>query len=381
MHRSVPTELGVLKKVQAQCKILINEGYEVFLACLDDTSRYIILNSSNIQVYEFNISNINKLIRDKFIFSEIEDFIIKNNISILYSRYSSYSLSAHYFYLNLKKKGVKCLLEIPTYPLSQRWTAVKQSLKRKKILTAIIQILNSSVGSLGIYFFKNSIDRIVNNNGYDMIWDIPVIQITNGIDVSSIPRRKHIYIKGKEKILVSSVANIARWHGFDRFIKGLHNYYKNKHKVEVYLELAGPGLEIEILKDLAVDLNVDKYVRFLGPTTGDALDELYCRTDIGISILGIHRNKMTTIDCLKSREFCARQLPFITQSAEKHFNDTTFALQFPSDESAIDIEKVVSFYNEISDNNSILDDLYTFAVDKCDWSVAFKNVVNYIKQI
>lgn len=381
VRKSNPTESGVLKKVVAQCNVMRKEGHIVYLACQDGEGNYTILNEKDEEIHRIVTKDKVRFFRSYITYAELLKFVIAENISVLYSRYSNFSMAAHMLYSKLKKQGVHCLLEIPTYPLTQRWLTIYQNLKTRKFKIALIQLYNSTIGTLGIFFFRFSIERIVNNNGFNRIWGIPVISITNGIDVSLIKKRSHEYEANKKSIIVFSVANIARWHGFDRFIKGLPEYYRQQRDLAVKLILAGPGEEVNTLRKLAKELNVEQYVTFVGPVLGESLDELYEQADLGISILGIHRSGMDTIDCLKSREFCARKLPFITQSAEKHFNGCRFALQFPSDESPINIERVVDFYKKISVDKSVFEEMYTFAQDKCDWKYAFKNVITYLNGI
>ncbi len=378
--RSVPAESGVLKKVYAQCNVMRDAGHSVVLACLDDATKYVFADEADNVIHSISIANVNKFNKNRFVLNQVYKFIKEHNIQFVYSRFSDYSLDAHYFYRSLKRMEVKVVLEIPTYPISQRWTSIRQSLKSGKIKTAITQIYNSTLGSLGILLFKKSIDRIVNNNNYDIIWGIPVIKITNGIDVKSIPNRAHEY-KNKKSLTIFSVANVANWHGYDRIISGLGEYYKNQPAIEVTFELVGPGIEVELLKEQVASLKLTEYVKFWGTVAGSDLNTLYERADIGVSVLGVHRNHFEYYDALKSREFCARKLPFITEVSERHFNKKSFALCVPSDDSPIDIDSVVDFYNEIVDNSIILDDMYEFAKQECDWSIAFKNVIIYINSL
>ena len=233
---------------------------------------------------------------------------------------------------------------------------------------------------MGIPFFKKCIDRIVNNNGFDVIWNIPVLKITNGIDVSIIPDKPRVYHKDTKVIRIMSVANVANWHGFDRLIYGLSGYYKTQRNIIVKIEIAGPGQEVELLKNLAKKLKVDKYISFLGPVVGEELDELFDRSDIGISVLGVHRVNMRECDSLKAREFCARRLPFLTEEAESQYVGKPFVRIVPSDESPINILEILSFYNSIVEHPDYLDIMREFAETECDWKNAFKNVVDYINK-
>lgn len=378
--RGIPAESGVLKKVYAQCDIMRKAGHDVILASLDDASKYVFVDNCNNVIYDIPIYSISKFYKNKYVLDKTLQFVIEHNIKFVYSRFSDFSIDAYFFYRSLKKKGIKVVLEIPTYPISQRWTSIKQSIKCGKIKASLTQIYNIIIGSSGIPFFKKALDRIVNNNNFDFIWNIPVIKITNGIDLKSIPKRKHEY-KCKNRITIFSVANVANWHGYDRIISGLWEYYNKPYEVEVVFELVGQGIEAELLKKQVEKLKLEEYVKFWGTVIGQELNTLYENADIGVSVLGVHRNHFETYDALKSREFCARRLPFITEVSERHFNKKSFVLCVPSDDSPIKIDEIIGFYNRIVAEPTILEDMYEFAQNECDWSVAFQNVINYINSI
>lgn len=381
VNSSLPLELGVFKKVCAQCLVLKNVGHNVFLACLDGCDKFTLYDSQMNKIDYISLNNKRAFYKDSIIYSFIKQIVDKHNIGCIYSRWSTFSFSSYLLYRELRKKNVRILLEIPTYPISQRWTSIRQSVRNLEFNLALRQLYNATIGSIGILFYKKSIDCIVNNNGFEKIWGINVIPITNGIDVKTIPCREHIYNIDKT-INVISVANVAHWHGYDRFIKGLGIYYKNNPKINVSFTLIGPGLEVDILKKMAHDLNISEYIKFPGAISGEKLNEYFNNADLGISVLGVHRNKMTTYDSLKAREFCARTLPFITEEAESHYLNKRFVLYVPSDDTPIDINKVVEFAQNISKNySSIAEEMLCFSNQFCDWNFAFNNVVKYIESI
>lgn len=380
VNKTHPLETGVYKKVVAQCKVMTDAGNEVFFACREGMNHMIIENSRQETISMLDFSKYSKRKRDKYIVSFIYDFSLHNNINCLYSRYGSFSYDTHKLYTKLKKNGVKVLLEIPTYPLTQRWSNISQSLKSHQYSLIIKLLYNYSIGSLGIPFFRYSVDRIVNNNGFKKIWGVPVIPITNGIDVKTIPD-SHRRFNHTDEIRIMSVANVANWHGFDRLIRGLAEYYKNPHDTIVRFQLAGPGMEVDLLRKLTKELHVEKYVDFLGTVIGEQLNELFLHSHIGVSVLGVHRAKMKECDSLKAREFCARRLPFLTEEAETQYRGKPFVLYVPSNETPVDICKVVSFYNTIVVHPEILDEMRSFAEAKCDWTYAFRNVISYLEKV
>lgn len=375
-----PIEAGVAKKVRAQRKVLLDAGHTVYLACRANESDMYVLSAADEVIKKYDLNSTSKFNRDKAITNFVHEFAVNNHIDLLYARYGTFSLNAYKLYNRLHKKGIIVLLEIATYPLNQRWNVVKQSLKSHDYKSALIWIYSNTIGSLGMQLFKKCVNRIVNNNGFEIIWGIPVLPISNGIDVSSIPDKPRHFAEGND-IRVMSVANIANWHGFDRFIRGMASYYQQPHEYNIYFEVAGPGAEAEVLKKLAESLGISQYVKFDGPLVGEKLDDLFHRSDLGISVLGVHRVNMKQCDSLKAREFCARRLPFVTEEAEIQYKGQPFAMCAPTDDNPIDIFKVVEFYKSIVNNPAILDKMRLFAEEKCDWKYAMRNVVDYIDHI
>ena len=62
----------------------------------------------------------------------------------------------------------------------------------------------------------------------------------------------------------------------------MHDYYKNNPKREVYYNCIGDGPELENLKKLARELNLEKYVIFHGTKVGDELEEIVDTFDVAI---------------------------------------------------------------------------------------------------
>ena len=376
---SRPLEAGVYKKVKAQCKVLSEDGHRVFVLCRDGESDMVLIDDTNCIIKRMDLSSLSKFQRNASITSFVFEIIKECQVDCLYSRFGAFSYDSYKLYSQLHSLNVRVLLEIPTYPLKQRWNSVRQSFKSGNYILALKDIYANTIGSLGIPLFKKCVDRIVNNNGFKSIWGIPVLQISNGIDVSTIPDKPRKY-KPSNQIKVMSVANIANWHGFDRLICGLAEYYKTPRETMVKVEIAGPGQEVELLTDLSKRLNVDQYISFLGPVVGEELDRMFDRSDVGISVLGVHRVNMKKCDSLKAREFCARRLPFLTEEAESQYVGKPFVKIVPSNESPINILEVVSFYNSIAEHPEYLDEMRSFAETKCDWKYAMKPVLDYLNQ-
>ena len=114
---------------------------------------------------------------------------------------------------------------------------------------------------------------------------------------------------------------------------------------------------------------MNKHVMFHGVKTGLALDEIYNQCDIGIEVLGGHRKGIALSSSLKSREYAAKGLPFVTSCYIDVFDDMDFVLKFPADETPINMEAVVTFYDKIyknKDRQAVINRIRNQSKEKCD---------------
>ena len=88
---------------------------------------------------------------------------------------------------------------------------------------------------------------------------------------------------------------------------------------------------------------------------------------------------------LKSREYFARGLAIVTGCPIDILQGTDFnyVLEFPADESDIDIDRVVAFYKEKklgTDRVKISKEIRQFAIEHCDMEVAMREIIQYIEK-
>ena len=121
----------------------------------------------------------------------------------------------------MKAAGMKVVMEIPTYPYDQEY--FNRSMRRQLIQDKLFRIL-----------FAKQLDAIVTFSEEDIIFGQQTIRISNGIDFESVRMKKKSQHPADELHLIG-VAEIHRWHGFDRVIKGLAEYYATPKEIKVYL--------------------------------------------------------------------------------------------------------------------------------------------------
>lgn len=379
VNRESKAAVGVFKKIHSQVNILRKADNVVDLAFYTDSCTYSVIDEQSNTLLTIDLKQMKGNRRTKEIIKKLEGFITQNKYFCVYSRFETYSIALALFYKHLSRKGCTVLLEVPTYPITQRWTTIKTSLEQRMFTTALHQLYNTTINSLGIFYFKSGVSRIVNNNGFSEIWGIKTLKIHNAVDVSAMPKHNQRHIDDSHVTLIG-VANIAKWHGYDRVILGMKEYYRSNPRTDVIFHIVGDGLEVANLKSLASDSIVSEKIIFHGTVVGAELNRLFDDSDIGVSILGSHRSHMKTCDSLKSKEYCARNLPFITGMIEDLYIDKEFVFVVKDDESPIDIKQVVEFAIDMRHRPDIQTIMESYAVKNCSWDSAFLSVIDFIKE-
>ncbi|AEX85651.1 glycosyltransferase [Marinitoga piezophila KA3] len=301
-----------------------------------------------------------KFKRNLSMFSDILKFTDITNYDFLYIRYPFSTKDFISFLKKIKSYNLKVFVEIPTFPYDDEIHNFKQKLK----------LYNDKIYR---NFLKKFVDYIVTYSEHDEILGIKTIKIVNGIDVDKIPVRSPLP-KNKNRIDLIGVANVSKWHGYDRLIKGLEEYYKNKYEKEVYFHIVGEGPELENLKLLTQNLKLDKFVIFHGFKTGKDLDELFNLADVGIGSLGMYRIGLKKGAILKLREYCSRGLPFIYGYDDSDFDSFKYAFKVPNNSSIIHINEIIDFYEKFKDRDYI-NEIRKYAEKNLSWAVKLKPII------
>jgi glycosyltransferase involved in cell wall biosynthesis len=297
-------------------------------------------------------------------FSSISRYVKNNHIDIVYIR-SNHNANPFTIRMvkQMKKYGAKVVMEIPTYPYDSEYEA--QGMSK--------QIFQDKL-------FRNhlakQLDAIVTFSDYEHIFGQRTIRISNGIDFDSVKMKTTINDTSKELNLIG-VAEIHEWHGFDRLVKGLADYYSKSQNYIVRFHVVGYFFSAEIeneFKKIVTDNHMEDNVILYGKKHGQELDRLFEKCDFGIGSLGRHRVGIDKIKTLKNREYAARGIPFIYSETDSDFDTRPYVLKAPADETPIDINNIVSFYHSISFLPKDIRD----SIMNLSWENQMKNVLNNI---
>ena len=327
---------GISKKISYQVDALKACGLEVHLCYMDETStkRRIV---DDTVIADYGSGTMSK-IKKRTEFSSIVRYAIDKSIDFVYIRSNH---NANPFTIRMVKRmkaaGMKVVMEIPTYPYDQEYEA--QGITK--------QIFQDRIFRKRL---ARQLDAIVTFSDYDTIFGQRTIRISNGIDFDNVTMKETVNDTSKELNLIG-VAEIHKWHGFDRLVKGLAKYYSRPQDYTVRFHVVGYFYSEEgeqEFRKLIADNGMEPYVILYGKKHGQELDTIFNRCDFGIGSLGRHRVGIQKIKTLKNREYAARGIPFIYSETDSDFDDRPYVLKAPADETPVDIGSIINFYRQLT---------------------------------
>lgn len=269
------------------------------------------------------------------------------------------------------------LLEFPDYPTT--WYMTTSFLYT--ILYFPIIIKNWNAGRK----YKRYVDRIVIPQKIERAFDIPVLSIENGININDIRCREP---EESNAVRMIAVAGMCNFHGYDRLIEGIREYYAQGGKRKIELHMVGgkaePGNELLQYQELCKRYHLEKKVIFYGEKRGEELDRIYDKCNLAVGSLGMYRIGYKMANSLKIREYLAKGLPVITGGKVDVFEkkDFPYYLEFENNSTPIAVRKIIEFFDSIyarKDIHAINEEIRDYAVQNCDMKNALKNVIDYIR--
>lgn len=363
---------GISKKIHYQVKGLSENGHDVHLCYYDyaeNGHRCRFVDGKVIQ--DYGKGYLAGLFQ-RMNYSRIYDYCVKEHIDFVYARsFQNANPWLIYFFYRLKKLGVKSVTEIPTYPYDQEFTNFHW---RQRLELRVDQLFRN--------ILSREMDAIVTFSNATVIFGQNTINISNGVDLDSIPLHISHYTPNESLHLIG-VAEVHVWHAYDRLIAGLGEYYQNGHDREVIFHIVGGVHPHERFKPCAFHPGfqsiIDKYgisdkVLFHGTLYGQDLTDVFNKCQFAIGSLGRHRSGISEIKTLKNREYATRGLPFIYSENDSDFDNQPYVLKAPADESPIDIRKIIDFM----DHFTMKPEEIRKTVDHLTWKIQMQRVIDNV---
>ena len=360
---------GISKKIFYQCDALRRCGAELRLCSLEvgaDGSHRRILDGETLENFGHGLR---AKLKKRFSYRSVTDYIRREGVRFLYVRFDHNANPALIrWFAHLKKLGVRIVMEIPTFPYDPEYARAS---RKTKLVLSVDKCFRNALA--------RQVDRIVTFSQYDTIFGRPTIRISNGIDFAHIPLKTNVNDTSNTVHLLG-VADIHFWHGFDRVVAGLADYYRRPHEKEVIFHIVGGGSRFTVpeLREQVREQGMEERVVLHGPLWGEALDRAFEEADLGIASLGRHRNGITHIKTLKNREYAARGIPFVYSENDSDFDAMPYVLKAPADESPIDIDALLHFLDGVDRDPA---HIRASIEDTLSWDVQMRKVLDQIERL
>ncbi|MDD4823099.1 MAG: glycosyltransferase family 1 protein [Bacteroidales bacterium] len=334
---------GISKKIHSQIAGLRTCGHEVHVCSYlinDNGHRVRMIDDEILQ--DFGTSQFASL-KQRACYGSIINYVKNNCIEFVYSRsfHNANPFTIHLF-KQLREAGVKSVMEIPTYPYDSEYVGF-----------SFLEKFNLFIDKLFRKRLAHQLHAIVTFTNFNTIFGQRTIQISNGLDFDQIPL-KLSQKRDNPEINLIGVAEVHYWHGFDRLIAGLGEYYTQQHQREIFFHIVGDVGPSEMYNsihapgfhELIEKYGLQEQVIFHGQMFGKELDDLFEKCDMAIGSLARHRSGIDNIKTLKNREYAARGLNFIYSETDDDFEKMPYILKIPANETPVNIKDIIKFYEQ-----------------------------------
>ena len=362
---------GITKKIHYQVKVLRENGHEVHLCYYDFDQRGHRCRFIDSQVIRDYGTGKLAALRQRFDYDCIYDYCNLNGIQFVYARCNQNANPILVrFFKRLCHIGIKAVMEIPTYPYDQEFAKFSWDIKLKLKIDQL---------------FRNQLSKqlaaIVTFSDEERIFGQRTIRISNGVDFDSSPLY-HYQQPADGSIHLVGVAEVHIWHGYDRLIAGLGEYYQNApNPRQVFFHIVGGVHPNERYK--ANDFHpgmqaiIDKYgiqdkIIFHGQLFGDTLDKVFNQSCFAIGSLARHRSGITIIKTLKNREYATRGIPFIYSEQDSDFDYQPYIIKAQPDESPINVQQILDFL----DQHHFQPEEIRKTVEELSWKIQMQKVID-----
>ena len=358
---------GISKKIHYQVKGLRENGHEVHLCSYGFASnghrcRYI-----DGEVLRDYGTGMMAGLRQRTEYDSVFDYCQLNAIGFVYARcFQNANPWLIRFFRRLREAGIKAVTEIPTYPYDQEFVGFP-----------FLTRMGLKVDQLFRRRLYQEMEAMVTFSDAERIFGQRTIRISNGVDFDSIAL--HHFQNTDDAIHLIGVAEVHYWHGYDRMMVGLGEYYRRGGTRKVFFHVVGGVADSEMhtsvhargFDEIIRTYGIERYVIFHGQLFGDELDRVFNQCQFAVGSLGRHRSGITVIKTLKNREYATRGVPFIYSEQDSDFDHRPYVLKAPADESPIDVPQILDFIDRFQMQPSEI----RSTVENLSWRIQMQKVV------
>lgn len=366
-------QYAIMQKLNGEINAVKKLGHEVYYISFDRDNLYLDNGMQRTIIQETTLGHMKHYFHTIVfydIYSAARKMIYSEGFDVIYFRHSPLNFGG-YRMIKAASKVSHLIVEISSFP--------PYTEKAKNVLRTIYHSFSKRWWSISAKYVTLFTGIGEKANQY---LGVPFLNIDNGIDVELIPSRVE-QRDSDTKIHILAVASMCEWHGYERIIKGLHEW-KNERKEQYVIDLVGDEGDGSLTKwkKLTEELELQSQVLFHGRMTGDKLTEIYNRATIGLCSLAMYKIGFTDGSVLKLREYMARGLPFVYAHNDPHMNmNMPWCLKIPNDDSPVCMDDVDEFVKNVISMDRLSDTMRNYAKDNMSWETQFTSIFKKYEEL
>ncbi|MBE9900342.1 glycosyltransferase family protein [Enterococcus casseliflavus] len=356
--------VGITKKVYSQIDALKKMGFNVYftgytsngVGIFDSNKKMVYSNN-----YRFNKASINRYYRRWDLLKLAKNFLRDTTEDFQYGYLRFHLFDKSYINLLKELKHKKCKVIVEAHGFPYRNMKLSGSLPFH-----ILDILYEP-------FARKYIDLVAAISNENNIWKCKTVHIDNAINLEDLELQDKQGAQS-DTIRLISVSNEQEYHGYQKLILGLKQYYDAGGSKDFQINFVGEFKEstrMSVIKN-----NMKEHFHFLGKKSGNELKSLYNHADMGIGALGMHRGSEYG-SSIKTKEYFALGLPFINGWREYAFDDNyPYVKRFDLNNKSIDFFEVENFYINLKNHHKMKVEMREFARIHYSWIAQFEKIFN-----
>lgn len=352
--------IGISKKINMQIETFKKLGFDVYYSQYLENGVAICHDGKVIESRVYNNIRLNNVLRRFRLLSFCKSFIENKHFTLGFIRWDPIDSLFLQVLDNLDKSCDKVLIDFHGYFPGYAGKGIKG--KYTQITTKMNGDKLAKYVDFGLVELKA-----------DNVFGVKTLPTDTSIDVNKY--QPHSYSGSKSELHIISVSNETIYHGYDRLIMGIAAYNKKNIKGRIVrLHLVGKMTDktVKLINQLGVNDSVILY----GYKSGDELNAIYDSCNIAAGPLAPHRIGGKQGTGIKTKEYFAIGIPYFYAGNELLVpKDYKYTLCVEDNESPIDINKIFDFYDSISEDNEMSENMRDFAREKFSCFKTFKTAL------
>lgn len=340
-------------KTNGQLKAFRQLGYTTHIATIQNRDKGLFLIISEITDLGTNTIEEKSFSSYKSAFKYLFSYCSKNEYSFIYIRRLMSKLLYAAPYFKVLSCKVPIVYEIPTYPLDTG----------NSILYKLRDQIEMSVYSYYSKYVSLTLANLIDNIPLKKGWEV----FYNAIDMSDYELPPYPSLSDEIKLLI--VANISEYHHYDRILDSMKKYIDSANEYRLSLTVISPeSTAYNNFKEKANSLNLSECINCLRKKDSFEIREIAKSHHIGIGQLSTSEKGSNLVNTLKSKDYCAMGLPFVStcydSSFEKNFPYIYITENMDED---INLSDVIKWYLEIYKDSNYREKMYNYAKENLQY--------------